>query len=43
MFALMVIFALLLIAAATPLWGADTRDGIDSTAYERRRAWRGRW
>lgn len=40
MFTLLIVIALLLLAIAAPVWGADSRDGLDSAEFERRRSWR---
>jgi hypothetical protein len=34
---LIILIAFILFAIAAKLWGADSRDGIDSTEWERRR------
>ena len=31
--------ALVLLAIAAPIWGVDTRDGVDSDQYARRAPW----
>ena len=43
MIVLLVLLALLTIVVAAPCWAVDTRDGMDSPEWERRRTWRGRW
>jgi hypothetical protein len=38
---LLITILFLLFAAAALLWGADSRDGVNSLEWERRHAWQG--
>ena len=40
-FILLVFIAFILLAIASLLWGADSRDGVNSSEWSRRQEWRG--